>query len=97
MIILSFWLHAKVLAPVLSCVYQMKTVLADEKKFQQQIVAQQKKELTTFLDNQKKHYKLCKEKIKEVCRMCFYYSSSGKLLGTPPSCVTHGPVCCLLL
>ena len=45
---------------------QMKTALADEKKFQQQIVAQQKKELTTFLDNQKKQYKLCKEKIKEV-------------------------------
>lgn len=44
----------------------MKTLLTDEKKFQQQIVAQQKKELTTFLDNQKKQYKLCKEKIKEV-------------------------------
>lgn len=44
----------------------MKTALTDEKKFQQQIVAQQKKELTTFLDNQKKQYKLCKEKIKEV-------------------------------
>lgn len=47
----------------------MKTALTDEKKFQQQIVAQQKKELTTFLDNQKKQYKLCKEKIKEVCRL----------------------------
>uniref|UniRef100_A0A8D3BYJ0 Serine/threonine-protein kinase TAO3 n=1 Tax=Scophthalmus maximus TaxID=52904 RepID=A0A8D3BYJ0_SCOMX len=45
--------------------HTMKTALADEKKFQQQIVAQQKKELTTFLDNQKKQYKLCKEKIKE--------------------------------
>uniref|UniRef100_A0AAQ4RGX4 Serine/threonine-protein kinase TAO3 n=1 Tax=Gasterosteus aculeatus aculeatus TaxID=481459 RepID=A0AAQ4RGX4_GASAC len=44
---------------------EMKTALTDEKKFQQQIVAQQKKELTTFLDNQKKQYKLCKEKIKE--------------------------------
>lgn len=44
----------------------MKTTAADEKKFQQQILAQQKKELTTFLDNQKKQYKLCKEKIKEV-------------------------------
>ncbi|XP_061586528.1 serine/threonine-protein kinase TAO3 [Cololabis saira] len=44
---------------------EMKTTLTDEKKFQQQIVAQQKKELTTFLDNQKKQYKLCKEKIKE--------------------------------
>uniref|UniRef100_A0A7N6FCH3 Serine/threonine-protein kinase TAO3 n=1 Tax=Anabas testudineus TaxID=64144 RepID=A0A7N6FCH3_ANATE len=45
--------------------HAMKTALVDEKKFQQQIVAQQKKELTTFLDNQKKQYKLCKEKIKE--------------------------------
>lgn len=70
----------------------MKTALADEKKFQQQIVAQQKKELTTFLDNQKKQYKLCKEKIKEVCYVLV--SSSGELLCSPPSCVTHGPVYC---
>lgn len=58
--------------PSISCdppPLQMKTALTDEKKFQQQIVAQQKKELTTFLDNQKKQYKLCKEKIKEVCRL----------------------------
>uniref|UniRef100_A0A6Q2XDV5 Serine/threonine-protein kinase TAO3 n=1 Tax=Esox lucius TaxID=8010 RepID=A0A6Q2XDV5_ESOLU len=47
------------------CDKEMKTTSADEKKFQQQILAQQKKELTTFLDNQKKQYKLCKEKIKE--------------------------------
>uniref|UniRef100_A0A4W5R515 Serine/threonine-protein kinase TAO3 n=1 Tax=Hucho hucho TaxID=62062 RepID=A0A4W5R515_9TELE len=47
------------------CDKEMKTTSADEKKFQQQIVAQQKKELTNFLDNQKKQYKLCKEKIKE--------------------------------
>lgn len=54
----------------------MKMVLADEKKFQQQIVAQQKKELTTFLDTQKKQYKLCKEKIKEVCLcVCIYMSA----------------------
>ncbi|KAJ8415342.1 hypothetical protein AAFF_G00423220 [Aldrovandia affinis] len=45
---------------------EMKTAAADEKKFQQQITAQQKKELTTFLDTQKKQYKLCKEKIKEA-------------------------------
>ncbi|NWU11794.1 TAOK3 kinase, partial [Cephalopterus ornatus] len=37
----------------------------DEKKFQQQILAQQKKDLATFLESQKKQYKLCKEKIKE--------------------------------
>ena len=84
-----------------SCVLQMKTALTDEKKFQQQIVAQQKKELTTFLDNQKKQYKLCKEKIKEVC--CVYWflflffplpraRCFAHLL-----CVKHGPVCCLLL
>ncbi len=76
----------------------MKTALADEKKFQQQIVAQQKKELTTFLDNQKKQYKLCKEKIKEVCSLCWFtYSSSGELLWKPLLSVTYGPVCCLLL
>lgn len=57
----------------------MKTLLTDEKKFQQQIVAQQKKELTTFLDNQKKQYKLCKEKIKEVRLICWLsFSSPGR-------------------
>lgn len=57
----------------------MKTLLTDEKKFQQQIVAQQKKELTTFLDNQKKQYKLCKEKIKEVRLICWLsFSSPGQ-------------------
>lgn len=59
----------------------MKTALTDEKKFQQQIVAQQKKELTTFLDNQKKQYKLCKEKIKEVC----WFSSVRGAESAPPS------------
>lgn len=73
------------LVPVYSV--QMKTALADEKKFQQQIVAQQKKELTTFLDNQKKQYKLCKEKIKEVCwTRWFPLFFSGALLRTP----SHG-------
>lgn len=73
------------LVPVYSV--QMKTALADEKKFQQQIVAQQKKELTTFLDNQKKQYKLCKEKIKEVCWARWVpLSFSGALLRTP----SHG-------
>lgn len=45
---------------------QAKVAAADEKKFQQQILAQQKKDLTTFLESQKKQYKICKEKIKEV-------------------------------
>lgn len=46
--------------------HQAKVAAADEKKFQQQILAQQKKDLTTFLESQKKQYKICKEKIKEV-------------------------------
>lgn len=45
---------------------QMKSVAAEERRIQQQIVAQQKKELTSFLENQKKEYRLCKDKIKEV-------------------------------
>lgn len=48
------------------CALQAKAAAADEKKFQQQILAQQKKDLATFLESQKKQYKLCKEKIKEV-------------------------------
>ncbi|XP_051888199.1 serine/threonine-protein kinase TAO3 isoform X2 [Pristis pectinata] len=44
---------------------EMKIAAQDEKKTQQQIAAQQKKELTTFLESQRRQYKLCKEKIKE--------------------------------
>lgn len=51
--------------------YQAKVAAADEKKFQQQILAQQKKDLTTFLESQKKQYKICKEKIKEVRVLIF--------------------------
>ncbi|XP_050014880.1 serine/threonine-protein kinase TAO3 [Alexandromys fortis] len=47
------------------CDCRAKVAAADEKKFQQQILAQQKKDLTTFLESQKKQYKICKEKIKE--------------------------------
>lgn len=44
----------------------MRSAVAEERRIQQQIVAQQKKELTAFLENQKKEYRLCKDKIKEV-------------------------------
>lgn len=44
----------------------MKAVAAEEKRIQQQIVAQQKKELTSFLESQKKEYRHCKDKMKEV-------------------------------
>lgn len=38
----------------------------DEKKFQQHIQVQQKKELSSFLESQKREYKLRKEQLKEV-------------------------------
>ncbi|XP_075034640.1 serine/threonine-protein kinase TAO3 isoform X2 [Mixophyes fleayi] len=44
---------------------EAKVAAADERRFQQQIIAQQKKDLTSFLESQKKQYKICKEKIKE--------------------------------
>lgn len=45
---------------------QLKTFAADEKKFQQHIQLQQKKELGSFLESQKREYKLRKEQLKEV-------------------------------
>lgn len=43
-----------------------KTFSNDEKKFQQHIQSQQKKELNSFLESQKREYKLRKEQLKEV-------------------------------
>lgn len=45
----------------------------EEKKFQQHIQAQQKKELNSFLESQKREYKLRKEQLKEV-EYIFIYS-----------------------
>lgn len=45
---------------------KIKATAAEEKRIQQQILVQQKKELTTFLDTQKKQYRLCRERMKEV-------------------------------
>uniref|UniRef100_A0A6Q2YC46 non-specific serine/threonine protein kinase n=1 Tax=Esox lucius TaxID=8010 RepID=A0A6Q2YC46_ESOLU len=44
-----------------------KTFNSDEKKFQQHIQVQQKKELSSFLESQKREYKLRKEQLKELC------------------------------
>lgn len=44
----------------------MKAALAEEKKFQQHIQAQQKKELSSLLDSQKRQYRQRKEQLKEV-------------------------------
>lgn len=48
------------------CRLQTKAALAEEKKFQQQILGQQKKELNCLLDSQKRQYRLRKEQLKEV-------------------------------
>lgn len=45
---------------------QIKSVAAEERRIQQQIVAQQKKELTNFLESQKKEYRICRDQIKDV-------------------------------
>lgn len=51
---------------------QAKTFSNDEKKFQQHIQSQQKKELNSFLESQKREYKLRKEQLKEVNMMVFF-------------------------
>lgn len=48
---------------------QLKTFTNDEKKFQQHIQVQQKKELSSFLESQKREYKLRKEQLKEVAHI----------------------------
>lgn len=45
---------------------QTKAALTEEKKFQQHILGQQKKELTSLLDSQKRQYRQRKEQLKEV-------------------------------
>lgn len=46
--------------------FQAKTFTNDEKKFLQHIQSQQKKELNSFLESQKREYKMRKEQLKEV-------------------------------
>lgn len=45
---------------------QTKAAQTEEKKFQQHILGQQKKELTSLLDSQKRQYRQRKEQLKEV-------------------------------
>lgn len=67
----------------------MKASATEEKRIQQQILVQQKKELTTFLDTQKKQYRMCRDRMKEVsgvqisaptafCIMIFNYEKAFK-------------------
>lgn len=44
----------------------MKAALTEEKKFQQHILGQQKKELTGLLETQKRQYRQRKDQLKEV-------------------------------
>ncbi|POI30455.1 hypothetical protein CIB84_005795 [Bambusicola thoracicus] len=48
---------------------EAKVMANEEKKFQQHIQAQQKKELNSFLESQKREYKLRKEQLKEVIHL----------------------------
>lgn len=50
----------------LLCVLQTKAALAEEKKFQQHILGQQKKELTSLLESQKRQYRQRKDQLKEA-------------------------------
>lgn len=47
---------------------QCKSALTEEKKFQQHILGQQKKELSGLLESQKRQYRQRKEQLKEVRR-----------------------------
>lgn len=60
-------------------VYQAKTFTNDEKKFLQLIQSQQKKELNSFLESQKREYKLRKEQLKEVRKPLWTASLSSAL------------------
>lgn len=62
-------LHLQQLFP--SFFSQTKAVLTEEKKFQQHILAQQKKELTSLLESQKRQYRQRKEQLKEVLKSSF--------------------------
>lgn len=50
----------------LTCVLQTKAALTEEKKFQQHILGQQKKELTILLESQKRQYRQRKDQLKEA-------------------------------
>ncbi len=64
---LMFFLESKPLTPSSVCfLLQTKAALAEEKKFQQHILGQQKKELTSLLESQKRQYRQRKDQLKEV-------------------------------
>ncbi|XP_016383221.1 serine/threonine-protein kinase TAO2-like isoform X2 [Sinocyclocheilus rhinocerous] len=56
---------------------ESKGTLTDEKKFQQHILGQQKKELSSLLESQKRQYRQRKEQLKEVRRTVMACASLG--------------------
>lgn len=70
-------------------ILQGKAVVSEEKKFQQHILTQQKKELTGLLDSQKRQYRQRKEQLKEVLlsfvTLCFNKYTSVFFFMTPPA------------
>ncbi len=69
--------------------FQAKTFTSDEKKFLQHIQSQQKKELNSFLESQKRKYKLHKEKIKEVRKPIWTASILASIYSIEHSYLLH--------
>lgn len=65
---------------------QTKAALTEEKKFQQHILGQQKKELTGLLDSQKRQYRQRKEQLKEVGASSSTVSAAARGLQAERSC-----------
>lgn len=63
-----FQFYRNILHLVINCNFslQSKNGSTEEKKFQQHILTQQKKELTTLLESQKRQYRQRKDQLKEV-------------------------------
>lgn len=64
---------------------QTKAALTEEKKFQQHILGQQKKELTSLLDSQKRQYRQRKEQLKEVGASSSTVSAAARALQAEPN------------
>lgn len=60
---------------------QTKAALAEEKKFQQHILGQQKKELTSLLESQKRQYRQRKEQLKEVTANSYSHPTPVFIIG----------------
>lgn len=69
--------------------FQAKNFTNDEKKFLQHIQSQQKKELNSFLESQKREYKQRKDKLKEVRKPIWTASHLSSLYSIAHSHLLH--------